>query len=83
MNRLLTLISLSIFLAITAGIVNFEILPDPALTIADEDGQVQILVYLFFVAIALTFATVAICFFELFSLVKMQITQIRLPEGRQ
>ena len=82
MNRSVILILGSIFLAIIAGLVNFELLSNPAVTIANENGEMQLLVYFFFLGIALTFATVVICLIELFSLIKTQARQTRLPEGK-
>lgn len=82
MNRSIALIFGSIFLAIIAGIINFELLSSPAVTIANENGEMQLLVYFFFLVIALTFATVLICVAELYSLIKSQTSQIRLPDGR-
>lgn len=83
MTRTFLLILVSICLALAAGFVNFEILSSPAVTIASERGEMQMLVYFFFLGISLTFATVFICLLELFSLLKNQIQHMKLAQGKR
>lgn len=80
MHRLLILIFGSICLAVIAGIVNFEILPDPAVTITNGKGEMQLFVYLFFLGIGMTCSILVICFKELSSSFKHKGHKAKLPE---